>query len=986
LEPFYKKEMPMPQVSQNIVPGARIEIRDAEWLVRRTERTSRSGNIIYAVGISGIVRDKESIFVESLEQGIEIVDPALTELVPDSSPYFTDTLLYLEGQLQRSLPISDSPVIAHKAAIDQLPFQLKPTEIALAAPRVRILIADDVGLGKTLEAGILASELMRRGRAKRMLIVVTKSMLTQFQKEFWTRFSIPLTRLDSVGIQRVRNKIPSNHNPFHYFDRAIISIDTLKNDLQYRTALENAWWDVIIIDEAHNVAERRSAAGGQSQRSRLAERLASRSDALILLSATPHDGSRRSFASLMRMLDPTSIADPENYGPEDIKGLFIRRFRTTEEVKRDLGSKIPKRKSERLTFPSSAAEESAFDALANLKLQSDKGVKKASRLFKTTLEKALFSSPFACAETLDKRITTLADSVDPGELEDRQALTALLDAVSGIEKDGFSKYAKLLELLKQISWTGKKASDRLVIFTERIATLKWLASNLKEDLGLSDAAVAEMHGSGELSDIDIQKIVDDFNQKGKPIRILVATDMASEGINLHYQSHKLIHFDIPWSLMTFQQRNGRIDRYGQKYQPLIWYLMTESANERIRGDQRILEVLIEKDEKAQESIGDPSAFLGTNDEVEQEEVVAGAMTTEKSAEEFSEELDANAEHTTQTELGDLEALLEAAFENNDQAQEKTLPVEIREVPRIFPTVFDFSSAALTRLKEKAGNVDFEFDEDARVIDLHVPEDFRERGDFGVGSKRSIDTHWMPREAVPTDGILRLTDDPALIEEQILKSRANDETSWPTTQYLWEIHPVVDWLGDKTASLFKRREAPVMRVEDSLAMDEAVFLLNGIVPNLRGNAIIDEWLGISFRAGEFQAVNDMPELLKILDLRRQQPNPNTIDTKDLRPLVEIAVERARDHVREVRNATQKLIDDELQDQLLRLEKLKDRHQEQLRFRFDIEKGLRAAQEAKLEQALTKSEKLFKNYWEWINETRQTVDDPNPYVRLVAVFMG
>ncbi|HIJ43797.1 MAG TPA: hypothetical protein HPP75_07435, partial [Rhodospirillaceae bacterium] len=99
-------------------------------------RSSRSGSIIYAVGISGIVRDKEAVFVENLEQGIEIVDPALTELVPDGSPYFKDTLLYLEGQLQRSLPVSDSPVIAHKAAIDQLPFQLRPTEMALVPPSV----------------------------------------------------------------------------------------------------------------------------------------------------------------------------------------------------------------------------------------------------------------------------------------------------------------------------------------------------------------------------------------------------------------------------------------------------------------------------------------------------------------------------------------------------------------------------------------------------------------------------------------------------------------------------------------------------------------------------------------------------------------------------------------------------------------------------------------------------------------------------------
>lgn len=973
---------------QSIVPGARIELRDAEWLVRRTERSPRSGNIIYAVGLSGIVRDKEAVFVDSLERKIEVVDPSRTELVPDQSPYFRDTLLYLEGQLQRSLPVSDRPVIAEKAAIDQLSFQTRPTEMALSAPRARILIADDVGLGKTLEAGILTAELIRRGRAKRILVVATKSMLTQFQKEFWTRFAIPLTRLDSIGIQRVRNQIPSNHNPFHYFDRAIVSVDTLKNDLQYRTAIENAWWDLIIIDEAHSVAERRNSGGGQSQRSKLAERLASRSDALVLLSATPHDGSRRSFASLMRMLDPTSIADPDNYGPEDIKGLFIRRFRTSEEVKRDLGSRIPKRKSERVLVPSSAAEESAFDALAALNLHADKTVTKASRLFKTTLEKGLFSSPFACAETLEKRIAKITDSQDEDDQADLVALSAFHDAVTAVKKGSFSKYAKLLELLKEAGWTGKKKDDRLVIFTERIATLKWLVENLRADLDLPEAAVAELHGGGGMSDIDIQKIVDDFGQESSPIRILVASDMASEGINLHYQAHKLVHFDIPWSLMTFQQRNGRIDRYGQQHRPLIWYLMTESANARIRGDQRILEVLIDKDEKAQESIGDPSAFLGTNDEEEQEERIAKAMTADESAEDFSRELDANAEHKTPTELGDLEALLQEAFEGPDQAQVSDIEsiAERRDVPCIFPTVFEFSQAALARLKEKQTRLEFAIDDQARVIELQTPEDLRERGDFGVGGKRSVDTRWMPREAVPDDGVIRLTDDPTLIDEQIRASRANDESSWPATQYLWEIHPLVDWLGDKAASLFKRREAPVMRVEGSLASDEVVFLLNGVVPNRKGHAVIDEWVGVRFKGDEFQSVSPLHDLLPGLDLGRRRANPGSVQIENLGPLVNMAVERARDHVRSVRNVTQKRIDDELQEQLLRLESLKGRHQQQLRFRFDLDKGIRAAQEAKLEQALAKSEKLFDDYWEWISETRQTADDPNPYVRIVAVFRG
>jgi hypothetical protein len=248
--------------------------------------------------------------------------------------------------------------------------------------------------------------------------------------------------------------------------------------------------------------------------------------------------------------------------------------------------------------------------------------------------------------------------------------------------------------------------------------------------------------------------------------------------------------------MTFQQRNGRIDRYGQQHQPLIWYLMTESTNAQIRGDQRILEVLIDKDAKAQESIGDPSAFLGTNDEEEQEERVAKAIASDESAEDFSRKLDANAEHTTSTELGDLEALLQAAFEPAGDVQASGKAAESVTVPRIFPTVFEFSQATLTRFKEKQNLLEFAVDDQARVIELQTPEDLRERGDFGVGNKHSIDTLWMPREAVPVDGIIRLTDDPTLIDEQIRQSRANDESSWPETQYLWEIHPLVDRLKAK----------------------------------------------------------------------------------------------------------------------------------------------------------------------------------------------
>ena len=238
--------------------------------------------------------------------------------------------------------------LGHRAVMDLEPYQLEPALQALRQPRSRILIADAVGLGKTLEAGILATELIQRGRGKRILVVTLKSMLTQFQKEWWSRFSIPLVRLDSVGLARVRNRIPSNHNPFNYFDRSIISIDTLKNNLEYRNYLENAWWDIIVIDECHNVAAR-AAEQGMSRRARLAEMLAGRSDTLMLLSATPHDGSARSFASLMALLDPTAISDPDDYTPEDYrdKGLVIRRFK--KDIRHQVTGDFKERRTIRLT-------------------------------------------------------------------------------------------------------------------------------------------------------------------------------------------------------------------------------------------------------------------------------------------------------------------------------------------------------------------------------------------------------------------------------------------------------------------------------------------------------------------------------------------------------------------------------------------------------------------------------------------------------------
>ena len=564
----------MKQVEVKYAPGMRIIVRGEEWLVKKVETNSLGNQTLHVIGLSQLVKDYESMFLVDIEDDIEIVDPAKVTLVPDNSAFFRKSKVYIESQWRGKIPTDNKIHIGNKAAMDLMSYQLEPAQMALNKTRQRILIADTVGLGKTLEAGILMSELIARGKGKRILVVTVKSMMTQFQKEMWNRFTIPLVRLDSSRIQSVRAKLPTNYNPFFYYDKTIISVDTLKNDLDYRTHLENAWWDIIVIDEAHNVAKRGDRS---SQRSKLASLLANRSDTLIMLTATPHDGKGQSVASLMNMLDPTAIADEENYTKDDIEGLLIRRF------KKDIQDQVSGAFKERvITIERCAAsvrEEAAYDIFVDMKLQMDESRTRGKGiLFKTSLEKSLFSSPAACIKSIDARIRKLEKKYPDGDMPDIVTLKELKAALELISTADFSRYTKLLKLLNstEYGWSPSKNNDRLVIFTERIETMRYLAENLKKDLGLKDNQLEVMHGG--MSDKELQRIVDEFGRAESPIRVIVASDVASEGINLHYLSHRLIHFDIPWSLMVFQQRNGRVDRYGQTEQPDIRYMLIDKAH------------------------------------------------------------------------------------------------------------------------------------------------------------------------------------------------------------------------------------------------------------------------------------------------------------------------------------------------------------------------------------------------------------------------
>lgn len=939
-------------------PGMRAVIRDEEWLIKKIETNSLGHQVLQCVGITPLVRNRDTIFLTDLEQ-IQIVDPASIQLIADSSPFFKRSLLYLESQWRQQLPTDRNLHIGHKAAMDPMPYQLDPTKLSLQRPRQRILIADTVGLGKTLEAGILMSELIARGKGKRILVVTVKSMMTQFQKEMWNRFTIPLVRLDSNRIQMIRASLPSNYNPFFYYDKTIVSIDTLKRDVEYRTHLEKAYWDIIVIDEAQNVAER---GDHQAQRSRLAKLLANRSDTMIMLSATPHDGRAKSFASLMNMLDPTAIADPENYTPEDIKGLCIRRFKN--DVKDQVNGSFLERQVTLEHCHASAQEEHAFDLLAEMQLEMDAGkAKNTGRLFKTNLEKSLFSSPAACCKSIEARLKKLYKKYTVDDISDIRLLEELHTALGQVTPENFTRYQKLLELLRSDSygWNPKDPGDRVVIFTERIETMNYLAEHLRTDLGLKSSAIQEI--SGGMSDAEQQRIVEDFGRTESPIRILVASDVASEGLNLHYLSHRLIHFDIPWSLMVFQQRNGRIDRYGQQKRPDIRYLLIESNNKQIKGDMRIIEILIQKEEQALKNIGDPALLLGKFNVEEEETVIAEAIESGSDADTFAQSLDADAQ-----EFNPFEALMAAASETEETAIEQLSETVSDET--LF-TDKEYLEQAVQYLNQTDSNPVQEL-QTVSGLDIRLTPEMERR-------LRAL----IPEEAMPQGETLRLSDDKAFCMEQMRTSMQKnmDEAAWPSSQYLWKLHPIFSWVNDKAGLLFKRAEAPVLGLPGVLYPGEALYIVSGSVPNLKSTPLIDEWFGLLYRDGQFIQRLSMEEVVQKAGLRSARiPNTNCITNQSIvaaSGLLHDVVTQAKTYLTERYQQYQAEMNPKLDAEVDKLIELQEKHKEYYQTTL-------FEHERQLQEQERRVDKLFDDFTNWVKETL-TIQN-NPYIRIVSVLMG
>ncbi len=945
-------------------PGARVEVRGEEWIVKQCYFDNEANaNVLKVSGISGLVRGLNMVFLDSLDK-IKVVDPLKISFDVDLSPNYRRTKLFIDTWLRKTIPDANRLVIGHRGIFKEARYQFKPAVQALDTSksiRPRILMADAVGMGKTIQVGILLSELIRRGKANRILVVGLKSMLTQLQKEFWSRFSIPLKMMDSQKIEQVYRDIPSGMNPFNYYDKIIISMDTLKTreNMKY---LEGSHWDVIVIDECHNVANKGKTS---SIRSKLAKKLAVASDSLILTSATPHDGTRESYASLMDLLDPTLVVDPNDITKESLNesGAIIRRFRSSAEVKSEIDA--PARKEDPVWLTLDQESEKSLLLLKDKTfriLDANKNRKK-DIFFRSTLSKALFSSPEAFLSSIDERLKKLDKISDVHFEEDRAFLNSLKKIFSKYDLRKSPKYIELLKTLKD----KMKSKERVVIFSEyrktQEALLQYLAEDLKlkpqEDINKFDPekSKAEIVGfNASVPEADQQSIIEAFAAENGKIKVLVTTDIASEGVNLHYACHNLVHFDVPWSFITLEQRNGRIDRFGQKHQPHIYYLVYDTKNTELEKlkERWVVEKLLARAKQALQDQGDERLALKVFDpELENQKVIAAYQQPE---EDF------------------MSLLFKDDFDETFGAIKGTSDLNLapEEMPYLYSDLefFEKSCKELKiRITEEDGVNKVETDDEK--LEILTQQISNLEKELDLKNLKSFD----------------FTHDQTKLLDAIDQAR-KEAGAWVEQHYLWENHPSIKILTELTESVFEKDHLPCVFIDKDEGLIGPTFIFHGSIANKFGQPIKSELTAVAKENSKFTfqpAMSLFEEIgFKRLNVKNGSDKEKTIKKiksyeKNFKELLTSSLKTYRE----------KLIAEAISEEKIRKPKLLEysnkvdlwftKKSEYLKKKYSSKNHTK-----RLEEELASADKVKNNLHTYLKQ-QFDVELTNPYVRPIALMV-
>lgn len=497
-------------------------------------------------------------------------------------------------------------------------YQLDPVARALQMPRVNLLVADDVGLGKTIEAGLVVQELLLRHRARTVLVVCPAGLQLQWRDQMRDKFGLDFRIIDTEALQELRRTRGIHVNPWTHFPRLITSIDFLKRDRPLRLFRETLpaagepifprRFDLLIVDEAHNVAPSGSGKFAKdSQRTKAIQALAPHFEHKLFLSATPHNGYPESFQSLLELLDDQRFHRGVSPDRKQLEAVMVRRLKS--ELLDWAGERrFATRELEPLEVDYDEAEREAhrnLEAYRKAVLASAGADGFAAEFVLKLLKKRLFSSPAAFAITLEKHAASMrrardgaatktvlarqlelveedyADDNAYEEAETEAVETAgralQLDARAKELLERLQKFAdrlkgradakaeRLLSFLEEtLRPDGEWNDERVIIFTEYRATQNWLQSLLTAKGLAQDGRLQLLYGGMDKKDREAVKAAFQAKPSESPVRILLATDAASEGIDLQNHCHRLVHFEIPWNPNRLEQRNGRVDRHGQR--------------------------------------------------------------------------------------------------------------------------------------------------------------------------------------------------------------------------------------------------------------------------------------------------------------------------------------------------------------------------------------------------------------------------------------
>ena len=559
-------------------------------------------------------------------------------------------------------------------------YQLVPLLKALRMPRVNLLIADDVGLGKTVEAGLILTELLLRRRIQQVLVLTPASLRQQWREELWEKFSLRFEVVDRQGTERLRRGLGMDATPWRSFSRIVASYhylrqpDVLEQFLAACRTPEGSPhlpWDLLIVDECHNLMP--SPFGEDSELCRMLRLVAPQFEHRLFLSATPHNGHTRSFTGLLEMLDPVRFSRTSEMGSAmrgRIEDVVVRR------LKRDINARsttprfctrLPPKALLLDTDPREARLSTAFDAFRTaIRALVSRGPAPGRRTGAFAVEilgKRLLSCPmafadswsrarqgFSGAETATEKDVATAERTlrqetgDDREAQQREATAATVagawlrnfadaldaqihDLERALETLGFdlddapiteqtpvadARFDALLTLVDRllIQSSGRarggagdepafRPDERLIVFTEYKTTLDYLARRLRERY--PDDRVLTLFGSGGrggMDQSDREHVKAAFNDPASPVRVLVATDAASEGLNLHRTARYLLHYDCPWNPSRLEQRNGRIDRYGQARDVMVHHFASTAD-----PDLDFLDHVIRKADEIREDLG-----------------------------------------------------------------------------------------------------------------------------------------------------------------------------------------------------------------------------------------------------------------------------------------------------------------------------------------------------------------------------------------------